>query len=107
MPKQARLRGIMSIRCYTISEAAEVAGISTRTIRNWSKDGLRLTDCGGPALNRGDDLCEYIKTQRENRKVTTATDEFLCFRCRAARKPADRFAECTISGKPGQAECVL
>lgn len=98
MPKQARLRGIKSFRCYTIAEAAEVTGVSTRTIRNWSKDGLRLMDSDGPALIRGDDLRGYIKAQRESRKVATAIDEFLCFRCRAARKPAAGYAECAING---------
>ena len=32
MPKQTRLSGIKSFRCYTVSEAAEVTGVSPRKI---------------------------------------------------------------------------
>ena len=98
MPKQARLNGIKAFRCYTIEEAAEVTGVSPRTIQNWSKNGLRLMDCARPVLIRGDDLRAYIKTQRDVRKVRTALDSFFCFKCRAVRNPADGYADCVIDG---------
>ena len=98
MPKQARLSGVKAFRCYTIDEAAEVTGVSPRTIRNWTKDGLRLMDRARPVLIRGDDLRAYILAQRQSRKVTVALDAFYCFRCRAARKAAGGFADCTITG---------
>ena len=98
MPKKARLRGIKAFRCYTIDEAAEISGVSPRTIHNWSKNGLRLMDSARPVLIRGDDLRAYIAAQRESRKVTTALDEFYCCRCSAARKAAGEFADCTIVG---------
>lgn len=99
MPKQARLSRIKSLCCYTIDEAAEVCGVSSRTIRNWSKNGLRLMASARPVLIRGDDLRGYIAAQRQSRKVTMALDEFYCCRCSAARKAAGGFAECTIVGK--------
>ena len=99
MPKQARLSRIKSFRCYTIDEAAAVSGVSSRTIRNWEVDGLRVMDGARPALIRGDDLRDHIKAQRVSRKVKTRIDEFFCCRCRRARKAAGSFADCAIVGK--------
>lgn len=99
MPKQARLSGIKSFRCYTFEEAAEVTGVSPRTIRNWASQGLPLLDGSRPILIRGDDLRDHIKGQRESRKVKTAPDEFFCCRCGRARKAAGGFADCLIVGK--------
>ncbi len=80
MPKQACLNRIKSLRCYTIEEAAEVTGVSTRTIRSWTKNGLQPMDEGRPVLVRGDDLRAYIKMQRDGRKHPTGLDEFFCVR---------------------------
>lgn len=99
MPKQARLSGIKLFRCYTIEEAAETTGVSTRTIRNWSRNGLRLMDSARPVLIRGDDLRAHIKAQRKSRKFQTELDEFFCLPCRAVRKAADGYADCVIDGK--------
>ncbi|MEM6622658.1 MAG: helix-turn-helix domain-containing protein [Pseudomonadota bacterium] len=98
MPKKARLSGIKAFRCYTIDEAAEITGVSTRTIRNWSKRGLRLMDCGRPPLIRGDDLIAFIKAEREGRKVKVGLTEFYCCRCRAAKPAAAGIADCVITG---------
>jgi len=98
MPKQARLSGIKSIHSYTINEAAEVSGVSPRTIRNWIELGLHVMDIERPSLIRGDDLRKFIKEQREGRKVKTASDEFYCVCCKKARKAAEGFADCTIIG---------
>lgn len=99
MPKKALLTGIKAFRCYTIDEAAEITGVSPRTIRNWSKNGLRMMDTARPVLIRGDDLRANILAQRDARKVKTALGEFYCCRCGAARKAAGGFADCIIVGK--------
>ncbi len=75
MPKRARLSRIKALRCYTIEEASDVAGVSDRTIRNWAKNGLQLLDSTRPVLIRGDDLRDYIKAQRDGRKIKTGLDE--------------------------------
>lgn len=98
MPKQARLSGIKSFRCYTFEEAAQVAGVSPRTIRAWSADGLCIMDDERPALVRGDDLHSYIKSKRADRKVKTSIDTFYCMRCRKERRAAQGLADCTIKG---------
>lgn len=99
MPKQARLTGIKAFRCYTFDEAAEITGVSTRTIRNWSRNGLPLLAAERPIFVRGDDLCAFIKAQRESRRVKTALHEFYCCRCRGPRQAAEGFADCLIDGK--------
>ena len=98
MPKQARLNGIKAFRTYTIQEAAEITGVSPRTIRNWIANGLLVMDGERPVLIRGDDLRQFIKNQRAERKCETAPDEFYCVSCRKPRKAAERFADCTIIG---------
>lgn len=98
MPKQARLSGIKSFRCYTFEEAAEVSGVSPRTIRNWAKEGLHVMDDARPALIRGDDLRNHIKSQRAKRSVKTKIDTFYCVCCRAERRAAESIADCDLIG---------
>jgi len=76
-----------------------ITGVSTRTIRNWSMNGLKFMDCMRPTLIRGDDLRVYIIAQRDTRKVKTRLDECYCFRCGCARQAAEGFAECVINNK--------
>ena len=97
MPKQAKINKIKAFHCYTILEAAEIAGVSTHTVRNWSKDGLRLMDGAGPPLIRGDDLRDYIKKQRAKRRVKTKLNEFYCVKCGRARNAAENMADCKIT----------
>ena len=99
MPKQARLSRIKSFRTYRIEEAAEVSGVSPRTICNWAANGLHVMDGERPVLIRGDDLRDFIKDQRKGRKIKTALDRFFCVRCRKARSAAGGFADCNIKGK--------
>lgn len=99
MPKQARLNAIKAFQCYTIEEAAEVTGVSPRTIRKWIEDGLPVMNGSRPALVRGDDLRDYIKAQRSKRSVKTHIDTFYCVRCRAERRPAGGWAECEIRNR--------
>lgn len=98
MPKQARLNRIKSLRLYTIEEAAEVSGVSPRTIHNWAANGLHVMDEERPALIRGDDLRAYIHSQRKGRKSRTTPDTIFCVCCRQPRKPAGGIADCTING---------
>lgn len=102
MPKKARVSGIKSARCYTIEEAAEVSGVSPRTIRNWASDGLRIMDGARPALIRGDDLRDHIKSKREQRSVKTRIDTFYCLPCRKERRAAEGMVDCEI--KEGRAK---
>ncbi|SMY09955.1 helix-turn-helix domain-containing protein [Flavimaricola marinus] len=96
MPKKARLSGIKAFRTYTINEAAEVSGVSPRTISNWVKGGLSVLDDERPVLIRGDDLRDYIKSQRSERSRKTRLDTFYCVRCKAQRAAAAAMADCDL-----------
>lgn len=98
MPKQARLNGIKSLHCYTPTEAAALVGVSTRTIRSWTQNGLRLLDTSHPPLIRGDDLRNHIAAQRKSRKVKTGLCDFYCMSCRTRRPAAGSMADCKIDG---------
>lgn len=98
MPKRARLSGIKALRCYTVDEAAEVVGVSARTLRSWVVDGLPAMNDDRPMLIRGDALRAFIMGQRRARKTNLAHDQFYCLSCRAARRPAGGFAECHRNG---------
>lgn len=98
MPKLAKLSGIKSLRCYTIPEAADVTGVSDRTIRAWIKQGLTAMTDERPTLVRGDALFSYIQHQRQGRKSRLSPDEFYCLKCRAARKPAGGLVDCERNG---------
>lgn len=98
MPKQARLNRIKSLHTYTVEEAAEVSGVSPRTIRNWGANGLHVMEEERPALIRGDDLRAFIQGQRKGRKSKTASDTIFCVCCRQARKPAGGMADCIVTG---------
>jgi len=98
MPKQARLNRIKSLHPYTMEEAAQICGVSPRTIRNWAANGLHVMDDGRPALIRGDDLRAYILSQRKRRKSKTTLDTIYCVCCRKVRKPAGGLADCAITG---------
>ena len=98
MPKQARINGIKAYRCYTLSEAGAVVGVSMRTLRNWTKTGLPLLDRERPTLVRGDDLRNFLQERRKDAKTQTRLCEFYCLRCRASRNAAGDMADCKITG---------
>ena len=98
MPKKPRLSGIKSYRSYTINEAADLTGVSSRTVRNWGNEGLQLLDCARPVLIRGDDLRKFLANKRADKKVTLDLDEFYCCPCRRARKAASGLADCEVVG---------
>ncbi|WP_425090933.1 helix-turn-helix domain-containing protein [Tropicimonas sp. S265A] len=98
MPKSAKLSGIKSLYCYTISEAAGVTGVSERTVREWIKQGLKAMTDERPTLVRGDALIAFIQGQRQVRKSQLSPDQFYCLKCRGARKAAGRLVDCETDG---------
>ncbi|MBB95952.1 MAG: hypothetical protein CML68_15340 [Rhodobacteraceae bacterium] len=51
-----------------------------------------------PALIRGDDLRDHIKSQRSKRAVKTRIDTFYCVCCRRERRAAEDMADCDVIG---------
>lgn len=98
MPKQARISGIKAYRTYTPDEAANVTGVSTRTIRNWMASGLLTMTNARPVLIRGDDLRDFINAQRKARKIDIGQDQLYCCVCKVGRGAAGGIADCDIRG---------
>ena len=98
MPRSAKLSGIKSLPSYTVQEAAEVTGVSERTIRSWIKAGLPAMKQERPTLLRGDALIAFIKAQRKARKTKIRQDEFYCLKCRAPRHSAGKLVQCETDG---------
>ncbi|KCV81860.1 hypothetical protein ATO10_10955 [Actibacterium atlanticum] len=99
MPKSAKITGIKSVCCYTIQEAADITGVSERTVRAWIKGGLPAMTQERPTLIRGDTLIAFIKAQRSARKTLVGPDQFFCLKCRDARKPASGLVDCEVTGE--------
>lgn len=97
MPKSARINAIKLFYPYTIREAVDVTGVSTRTVSAWIKEGLPVMKNQRPFLIRGDDLKHFIQNRRKARKSQTALHQFYCLGCRSARDAAGGFAECLIN----------
>ena len=98
MPRSARINAIKRFQCYTIEEAADATGVSTRTITSWISKGLPVMTDQRPHLIRGDDLRDFIRNMRRSRKTQVALHQFYCLGCRDARYAAGGFAECRIDG---------
>ena len=79
-------------RSYTVDEAARTLGISKGTIRRWLKNGLHSVDDRKPALIRGSDLAEFLRS-RSKPKQPCPPDYCYCVKCRSPRKPAGAMAE--------------
>ncbi len=88
MARHGKLNGIKRLSCYTYEEAADVTGVSERTVRSWPKQGLHVLDVGRPVYIRGDDLLHFLKSRRQKQKTSLEPDEFYCVSCRAARQAA-------------------
>lgn len=98
MPKSARINAIRSLHCYQLDEAAEAVGVTARTIRTWTKEGLPVMTSVRPHLIRGDDLRAFIKGKRQARKCKMEPHQFHCFTCQVPRNAAGGFAEVHRTG---------
>ena len=87
-PRQAK-----SLRCYTISETADLYGVHRQTVRNWIGNGLPPVDAGRPILIHGTSLNRFHKVRRKSEKLSCGPGELFCLGCRAPRKPAGNMAD--------------
>lgn len=75
-------------RSYTVHETAELLGVTTSTVRDWLKRGLKSVDVTRPALIRGYELREFLETRRARSKRPCGPGRIYCLRCREPRVPA-------------------
>jgi excisionase family DNA binding protein len=82
-------------RPYTVDEAARTLGVAKGTIRRWIKNGLQTTDLRKPALIRGLDLAQFLKSKAKA-KQPCPPGECFCVKCRCPRKPDGGMAEYVV-----------
>jgi excisionase family DNA binding protein len=88
-------------RNYTVDEAARTLGVAKATVRRWLKTGLPTTDDRKPALIRGLDLAEFLKSKAKP-KQSCPPGHCYCVKCRSPQRPdgamADYIVITTTSG---------
>ena len=87
MGKRVSTRRIKKDRHYTYEMAADVLGLSPRTVMSWRNDGLQVMDTGRPHYVLGEALIEFCKKRQAQRSIGMAVDQMYCFRCREPRRP--------------------
>jgi hypothetical protein len=83
-------------RPYTVEELKAALGVHKNTVRRWVKDGLRPIDDRRPAMFRGSDVADFLRSRRQAAKRPCRPGEMYCLKCRAPRIPAGLFADLTI-----------
>jgi excisionase family DNA binding protein len=66
---------------YTVDEAARTVGVGRPAVRRWIKAGIPVVDGRKPALIRGVDLLEFLKT-RAKPKRPCPPGQCYCVKCK-------------------------
>jgi len=98
--RRAKWRSVKRHYSMTVEEAAQTLGVHRATIRRWIKSGLPALTDRKPILILGDDLIDWLKSQRKERQ-TCGPDELYCLKCRCPRKAAGARAELCPSPNGG------
>lgn len=89
MRKKYNLRKIVSKRCYTTEEIAELFGIHVQTVRTWRKEGMQpIEESTSPYLFLGSAVKAFLAKELSRQKVKLSDGEFYCLRCNKGVKPA-------------------
>ena len=81
MAKRVSARKIKIHNQYTYRQAADVLGVSERTVRSWRGLGLSVLDSKKPHLILGFALKEFLNERASKPKRKLAPDQFLCMTC--------------------------
>ncbi len=93
MPKRFKTRGIKTNKSYQLGELADVAGVSTATVRNWIRAGMQRVDSNRPTMIMGFQALEYLNDRKTSSKHPMALGEFYCLRCKTPRTPLGAMAD--------------
>ncbi|MBI5403372.1 MAG: helix-turn-helix domain-containing protein [Ignavibacteriae bacterium] len=78
---------VKSRRSYTLKEIAEIYNLHIRTVQNWIKQGLKIIDMShSPYLVLGQEVRDFLKAKKRNRKRSLKPGEFYCTRCHEPRR---------------------
>lgn len=93
MSRRFKTRGIKANKSYLIDELADVACVSTPTVRNWLKAGMQRVDDNRPTMIMGFQALDYLNARKANAKKPLTMGEFYCFRCKTPRSPLGAMAD--------------
>lgn len=85
MVKAGVIRKIKRAKNYTYAELARVTGKSEATIRNWSKDDMRVLKNGTPHIVLGSDARDYLLKKFHTNKSKLRIGQIRCFTCQAKK----------------------
>lgn len=89
MRRKYNLRKIVSKRCYTTEEIAELFEVHVQTVRSWRKDGMQpIEKTTSPYLFLGSEVRAFLAKELSNQKTKLSDGEFYCLRCNKAVKPS-------------------
>ena len=88
MRKNYNPRKLVAKRSYSTIELAEALGAHPQTIHDWRRNGMEpLPGSKSPYLFLGQDVRDFLKKEKANRKISMSEGEFLCLSCKKAVKP--------------------
>ena len=94
MAKRPKTRAIKAAHTYTLEEAALALGVTTATIRSWTKSGLPIITSQRPYLIIGEDLRHFLEDRASSAKIPLKPDQLYCLRCKAGRVPMGLLVDC-------------
>lgn len=87
MPKQTNPRAVKAARSYTVPEAADALDVTSGTVRQWIRNGLRVMKAQRPCLILGSDIREFLTAMRAGRRTPLGPDQLYCLSCRRPCQP--------------------
>jgi hypothetical protein len=84
--KRINTRRIKAKLSYTVSNLAELLGVSHGTVLFWIRnEGLQRNEGIYPYMLRGEVVIAFLKARRLKNRFTLQPDQFRCGKCNAAR----------------------
>jgi len=81
-------RRLKRLRQYDVRDASKAVGVTTATVRLWSKIGLEAVEGVYPQIYRGVDLIDFLKRRASKRKQPCGPGRLFCFSCKEPKVPA-------------------
>lgn len=89
MRRKYNLRKIVSKRCYTTEEIAELFEVHVQTVRVWRKDGMQpIEKTTSPYLFLGSNIRAFLAKELSKQRTKLSEGEFYCLRCNKAVTPS-------------------
>jgi hypothetical protein len=106
--KKANYKHFSIHQSYTVQDIARIGKVSVRTVNNWIKNGLApMNPESKPFLLKGENIRNFIQSEKKKKKFTLKKHEFWCVRCKLPRtakpksiitKGDNRHAQCKECG---------